>query len=122
MEKVSILPAQKRRNGQEKKDAATVAVQVDRLTHSIMNQLTVVYCSCAKLRRSLDGKPSANEDADIQIIESAVAKVAAEVEALRFRLEKITRVRQKALSKAAHGRARPETKLCVISAGDVAKR
>ncbi len=121
MEKVSILSAQKRRSGQGKKDAAPLATQADRLTHSIMNQLTVIYCSCAKVRRNLAGKPSANENADIQIIESAVATVAVQVEALRFRLEKITRARPKTLLKESHKQFRSRSKLSVISAREITK-
>lgn len=100
---------------QRNKIAAGPAAQVSRLTHSIMNQLTVIYLSCAKLRRSLGAKPCANDDSDIQVIESAVAKVAAHVNALRFRLEKATPARPKTRSKEPHNRLRPSGKLSFIS-------
>ncbi len=118
METVSVLPVSS--NWRETKKAATTAAQVNRLSHSIMNQLTVVYLSCASLRRSLDAKPCVNQD--IETIEIAVAKVAAQVEALRFRLEKTRRARPRASSKAAHDRARPGSKLSVISVRDIVKR
>ncbi len=120
MEKVSILSAQRTKDWQRKKEAVPTTLQVNRLTHSIMNQLTVVYLSCAKLRRRPEATPRANED--IETIETAVAKIALQVEALRFRLEKTARVRPKPSLKKPHKRPRPGAKLSVISGRDIAKR
>jgi len=98
VEKISILPIQKRIDGQRSKSNEGPVAYASRLTHTIMNQLTVIYLSCAKLRRGLPPEASAKEESEIQIIESAVAQIAKQVEALRFRLEKTTRPRAKARS------------------------
>lgn len=115
MAKVSILSMKKRMDRQGNKHAATPAVQVSRLTHAIMNHLTIIYLSCAKLRRGLGRESAANEDSDIQIIESAVAKVAAQVESLRFRVEKTTRPHVKARSGKPQKQLGSKTKLSFIS-------
>jgi len=80
-----------------------------------MNQLTIIYLSCSKLRRRLGPESSAKEDSDIQIIESAVEKIAAQAEALRFRLEKTTRPRVKARSGKPQKQLGSKTKLSFIS-------
>ena len=115
MEKVSLLSRQRRTDRQRDKSAPTPAEQASRLTHTIMNQLTIIYLSCAKLRRRLGPESSAKEDSDIQIIESAVEKIAAQAEALRFRLEKTTRPRVKARSGKPQKQLGSKTKLSFIS-------
>jgi nitrogen fixation/metabolism regulation signal transduction histidine kinase len=121
MEKVSVLSMQKRIDRQRKKTAETPGVQVKRLTHAIMNQLTVVYLSCAKLRRSLGPESSASEDSDIRIIESAVAKIAEHAEALRFRLEKAAPAQAKAPAKKSHKQVPSTSKLSFISPLEIPK-
>ncbi|MGE5306606.1 MAG: hypothetical protein ACM3TN_25145 [Alphaproteobacteria bacterium] len=98
MEKISILPIQKQIDGQGNKDPDGPVAEASGLTHTIMNQLTIIYLSCAKLRRRLPPPSSVKEETEIQIIESAVAQVAKQVEALCFRLEKTTRRRARARS------------------------
>jgi len=115
MEKVSLLSRQRHTDRQRDKSAATPAEQASRLTHTIMNQLTIIYLSCSKLRRRLGPESSAKEDSDIQIIESAVEKIAAQAEALRFRLEKTTRPRVKDRSGKPQKQLGSKTKLSVIS-------
>ena len=115
MEKVSLLSRQRHTDRQRDKSAATPAEQAGRLTHTIMNQLTIIYLSCSKLRRRLGPESSAKEDSDIQIIESAVEKIAAQAEALRFRLEKTTRPRVKDRSGKPQKQLGSKTKLSVIS-------
>ena len=115
MEKVSLLSRQRHTDRQRDKSAATPAEQAGRLTHTIMNQLTIIYLSCSKLRRRLGPESSAKEDSEIQIIESAVEKIAAQAEALRFRLEKTTRPRVKDRSGKPQKQLGSKTKLSVIS-------
>jgi hypothetical protein len=113
MEKVSFLSQQSHSDRQRDKNAPTPAEQSSRLTHAIMNQLTVIYLSCAKLRRGLPPDSFAKEESEIQIIEAAVAQIAKQVEALRFRLEKTTR-RAKARS-GKFQKLHSKTKLSFIS-------
>jgi hypothetical protein len=80
-----------------------------------MNQLTIIYLSCAKLRHNLGGEPSLQDDSEIQIIESAVENIAAQAEALRFRLEKTTRSQAHARSGKPEKQLGPKTKLSFIS-------
>jgi hypothetical protein len=115
MEKVFLLTQQRDRDRERDKTSATAAEQANRLTHAVMNQLTIIYLSCAKLRRSLGAEPSRQADSEIQIIESAVEKIAAEAEALCFRLEKINRSRAKTGSGKSHKRVVAKTKLSFIS-------
>ena len=121
MEKVSLLSRLRHTERQRDKSTATPAEQASRLTHTIMNQLTIIYLSCSKLRRRLGPEASAKEDSDIQIIESAVEKIAAQAEALRFRLEKTTRPQVKARSGKPQKQLGPKTKLSFISPRKVEK-
>ncbi len=121
MGKVSILSMQRRRNRQRKKEHDTTAAQASRLTHSIMNELTIVHLSCAKLRRSLDSPRRRDEDSDIEIIELAADKIAVQVEALRFRLEKATGTRPQPPFKEPPKPLRPKSKLSPIPAREISK-
>jgi hypothetical protein len=106
---------QKHGDRQRDKSAPTPAEKASRLTHIVMNQLTVIYLSCAKLRRGLPPQASAKEESEIQIIEAAVAQIAKRVEALRFRLEKPTRARARSQSGKPSKQLRAETNLSFIS-------
>jgi nitrogen fixation/metabolism regulation signal transduction histidine kinase len=119
MEKVSLLSRQEHTDRQRDKSAATPTDQASRLTHTIMNQLTIIYLSCAKLRRSLGPGSSAKEDSEIQIIESAVEQIAKQAETLRFRLKKTTRARVKARSKKLQKKSRSTMQLSFISPRDI---
>jgi hypothetical protein len=113
MEKVSFLSQQSHTDRQRDKTPEGAADQ-SRLTHAIMNQLTVIYLSCAKLRRGLPPESSVKQESEIQIMESAVTQIASQVEALRFRLEKTTRPRAKARSGKSQ-KLPSKTKLSFIS-------
>ena len=121
MEKVSLLSQQRRTDRQRDKSAPTPAEQASRLTHTIMNQLTIIYLSCAKLRRRLGPESSAKEDSDIQTIESAVEKIAAQAEALRFRLEQTTHTQVKARSGNPQKQLGSKTTLSFISPRGIEK-
>jgi hypothetical protein len=114
MEKVSFLWQQSHSDRQRDKNAPIPAEQSSRLTHAIMNQLTVIYLSCAKLRRGLPPEASAKEQSEIQIIEAAVAQVANQVETLRFRLEKTSHPRPRVRAGKPQ-KLRSKTKLSFIS-------
>ena len=115
MEKVTLMSRQRHADRQRDKSAPTPAEQASRLTHAVMNQLTVIYLSCAKLRRELSPQTAAKEESEIQIIEAAVAQIAKRVEALRFRLEKPTRARVRSQSGKSPKQLRAETKVSFIS-------
>jgi nitrogen fixation/metabolism regulation signal transduction histidine kinase len=121
MDKVSLLSRQRHTDRQRDKSAATPAEQASRLTHTIMNQLTIVYLSCSRLRRSLGADPSLQQDSDIQIIESAVEKIATQTEALRFRLEKTSRPQVKARSGKPQKQHGAKTKVSFISPRGIEK-
>jgi hypothetical protein len=86
-----------------------------------MNQLTIIYLSCAKLRRSLGPGSSLREDSEIQIIESAVEQIATQTETLRFRLKKTTRARVKARSKKLQKQPGSTMQLSFISPRGIEK-
>jgi hypothetical protein len=119
MEKVSLLSRQNHADRQRGKGTPTSREQATRLTHTIMNQLTVIYLSCAKLRRRLQSSSFAEncegEDREIQIIESAVETIAARAEALQFRLEKSSRSPTKLRSEESQKQLGSKTKLSFIS-------
>ena len=120
MEELSLLSMQERMDRERGKIPEGASDQASRLTHTIMNQLTVVYLSCAKLRRDLPPQAPLREESEIQIIEAAVAQIANQVEALRFRLEKPTRSRAKDRSGKPQT-LRPKTKLSFISPREIKK-
>ena len=104
------------------KSTAIPAEQVSRLTHAIMNQLTIIYLSCSKLHRRLGPDSAVKEDSDIEIIEAAVDAIAQQTEALRFRLEKLSRAQLKIPAGKPQKRASLKTKLSFISPREIQKR
>ena len=110
MEKISLLSRQSHADGRRGKGTPTSSEQAARLTHTIMNQLTVIYLSCAKLRRSL-GTSSLGEDCELRIIESAVEKIAKQAETLRFRLEKTNPSKLKPGAETVHKQLGSKTKV-----------
>ncbi|MGE5817903.1 MAG: hypothetical protein ACM37Z_07765, partial [Deltaproteobacteria bacterium] len=121
MEKISLLSRQRHTDRQRDKSAATPTDQASRLTHNIMNQLTIIYLSCAKLRRSLGPSSSLREDSEIQIIESAVEQIATQTETLRFRLKKTTRARVKARTEKLQKQPGSTMQLLFISTRGIEK-
>jgi hypothetical protein len=51
MEKVLLLSRQRHTDRQRDKSATTPAEQASRLTHTIMNQLTIIYLSCSSWKK-----------------------------------------------------------------------
>jgi nitrogen fixation/metabolism regulation signal transduction histidine kinase len=115
MEKVLLLSTQRNADQRRGKSTVRVAEQASRLTHAIMNQLTIIYLSCAKLRRRFEVDLALQSDSDIQIIECAVEQIASQTEALRFRLEKTTRSTTKQRSQKLQKQITSTTQLSFIS-------
>jgi hypothetical protein len=114
MKKISLLSRQSHADRRRDNATPTASQQAARLTHSIMNQLTIIYMSCSRLRHRLGAESAAKEDSDIRIIESAVETIAAHAEALRFRLEKTTRPQAKARARNSQKQLASKTKLSLI--------
>jgi hypothetical protein len=121
MEKVSLLSRQGHTDQRRNKSAAIPAEQASRLTHAIMNQLTIIYLSCSKLHRRLGPMSAVKEDTDIEIIEAAVDAIAQQTEALRFRLEKLAGAQVKPLAGKPQKLAGSKTKLSFISPREIEK-
>jgi hypothetical protein len=87
MSDVTLL-SRKRAKRLNDRSRQTADEQAYRLTHTIMNQVTVVYLSCATLRRRFGPDAAMRERSEIDIIELAVDRIAAGAEAPCLRLPK----------------------------------
>jgi hypothetical protein len=55
--------------------------------HFMINQLTVIHMSCARLEQSLGPEWSVRQHPAIETLETAAAKIATYINVLRFRME-----------------------------------
>jgi hypothetical protein len=63
------------------------APRIDRLSHELVNQLSIIMLTCFKLSESLTGKLERGEMQNLQTLESAVQEVGELVDQIAARLQ-----------------------------------